>query len=142
MPLRLPGLPSAALSKTWAVVPDPGCRGLCVEACGPILMSPMEAAIMKAAGGRVASPTDVADALIEAVEAGSTEGLPSCPSLVNGRCTAYAARPIICRLWGAVEDMPCLWGCVPEGGRLSAQAGRILLRAVESLSNEWEAGRL
>lgn len=26
---------------------------------------------------------------------------------------------MICRLWGAVEGMPCVYGCVPEDGYLT-----------------------
>ena len=32
---------------------------------------------------------------------------------VHGRCTVYAARPMICRLWGVAQGMACPWGCQP-----------------------------
>lgn len=36
-----------------------------------------------------------------------------CPLLVDGRCSVYNARPMICRLFGAVEGMICKHGCKP-----------------------------
>lgn len=32
---------------------------------------------------------------------------------VHRRCTVYAVRPMICRLWGVTTDMACPWGCQP-----------------------------
>lgn len=34
----------------WARVPDAGCKGLCQEACGPIGMTEVEAAVLIGAG--------------------------------------------------------------------------------------------
>jgi Fe-S-cluster containining protein len=43
-----------------------------------------------------------------------------CDALTAGkRCAVYDLRPLVCRLWGAVESMPCVYGCVPEGGYLT-----------------------
>lgn len=32
----------------------------------------------------------------------------------DGACSVYVDRPLICRLWGVVETMPCPFGCRPE----------------------------
>jgi hypothetical protein len=55
------------------------------------------------------------------------------PLLDAGRCTVYADRPLICRLFGAVEDLRCPFGCLPER-LLTPAEGRRLLRAVKELS--------
>lgn len=34
-----------------------------------------------------------------------------CAKLLEGRCSGYAERPTVCRLWGAVPEMPCPHGC-------------------------------
>jgi hypothetical protein len=56
-----------------------------------------------------------------------------CPLLRQGRCTVYAVRPLICRLWGVVESMPCPWGCRPERF-LTVEEGEALMRQAEGLS--------
>lgn len=46
------------------------------------------------------------------------------------RCGVYEVRPLICRLWGIIESLPCPYGCVPEGGYLPDEDGwRLLLAA-------------
>jgi hypothetical protein len=51
-----------------------------------------------------------------------------CPALTAvGRCRIYSDRPMVCRLWGVVESMPCPYGCLPEGGLLSDVDGMALL---------------
>ena len=50
----------------------------------------------------------------------------------DGRCQAYELRPLICRLWGAVDWLPCPWGCKPDGGWLPNDVAlRLLLEATE-----------
>jgi hypothetical protein len=107
-----------AIDALYAKVPEIECKGLCQESCGPILMSRVE---WKRITRRVG---DAARHL--------RPGL-TCPMLApNGRCRVYSNRPLICRLWGVAEGMPCPWGCVPEryltdveAGKLLAEAGRI-----------------
>ncbi|MDF5756566.1 hypothetical protein P3X83_28565 [Spongiactinospora sp. TRM90649] len=56
-----------------------------------------------------------------------------CPALDDARqCRAYEQRPMLCRLWGAVEWMPCTFGCRPAEGLLPDSDGYRLLR--ESLA--------
>jgi hypothetical protein len=63
----------------------------------------------------------------EAVASYLMDGDYTCPALKDGRCSVYDVRPTLCRLWGVVEDMPCPWGCVPDGGRLPSIIGQALL---------------
>ncbi len=39
----------------------------------------------------------------------------SCPylDLKTKRCTVYERRPLICRLYGMTEELPCPFGCKP-----------------------------
>lgn len=34
----------------------------------------------------------------------------------TGKCRVYADRPLVCRIWGLIDDpeMRCPYGCVPE----------------------------
>jgi Fe-S-cluster containining protein len=97
------------LAELYARIPAvPGCDGRCWTSCGPIDMSDRERQRIRAAGTRI-TPYDQALAGAERFW---------CDALTAGkRCAVYDLRPLICRLWGAVEGMPCVYGCVPEGGR-------------------------
>lgn len=111
----------------WAGVPDMACRGLCQESCGPIAASPVEIRLLAEHGVRIE-----ADPIKALASAFSGAPVPDCPALVDGRCSVYDVRPTICRLWGAVPEMQCPWGCVPIGGMLPAGVGQALLEAAET----------
>ncbi len=83
------------LYQIYAKVPKIACQGLCVESCGPIRMSKLE-------WQRLGEP----------------QAAMTCTLLVDGRCSKYADRPLICRLFGVVPEMPCPHGCEIEGGEL------------------------
>jgi Fe-S-cluster containining protein len=52
-----------------------------------------------------------------------------CPALGDdGRCRVYDARPIVCRLYGSVDELRCEHGCRPER-LLSTSEARDVLRA-------------
>lgn len=109
---------TGALEAIYARLPEMQCRGLCQESCGPIGMAAVEASAIRSKHG--ALPVAGSDL--------------TCSALANGRCSIYADRPLICRLWGVVERMACPWGCVPEGGRITDAEAYAALSAVEALS--------
>lgn len=111
----------ASLEALYAQVPDAGCKGLCADACGPIGMSAREQQRLAEAGHHVPQPEDALRSL-------GLFGDFNCPALVDGRCTAYDVRPMICRLYGAADDLRCEHGCTPDGGPLPAEQARRLLR--------------
>lgn len=112
----------------YAQVPDVDCKGLCVESCGPIDMHPYERARVRRAGVRIPAP---GDALQQIVETGEY----ACPALAGGRCSVYELRPMICRVWGASEELSCGHGCRPASGRLlSGPETRALVDASKSMS--------
>ena len=108
------------IAELWAEVPTIACKGRCPSSCGPIDASRAERRILREHGIRLrALPLlDVACGEVR-----------TCPALVDGRCSVYAVRPLICRLWGVVESMPCPWGCKPERYLSDAQARALLLAA-------------
>lgn len=101
------------LDALYASLPALECQGRCAESCGPIVAGPVELARLVEATG--AEPT-VDDDL-------------TCSLLVDERCSAYAVRPAICRLWGLVESMRCPWGCVPSRVLTDAEGFEVLRRA-------------
>jgi hypothetical protein len=103
------------LDAMYAEMPTLDCQGKCAEACGPILMSRVEWERIEERG-----------------EVGPLGPDLTCPLLDGERCSVYDIRPTICRLWGMVESMPCLWGCKPsrlltddEGGAFLERAGAL-----------------
>ena len=97
----------------------PGCDGRCWTSCGPIGMSDRERQRIRGAGYRI-TPYD------QALRSADTYW---CEALTGDRrCAVYdILRPIVCRLWGAVAGLPCIYGCVPEGGYLSDAEGYRLI---------------
>lgn len=124
-------LMDARFAGLYTQVPDAQCKGLCQEACGPIDMHPYERARIRRAGVRIPAPEV---ALRQLVDGGDY----TCPALVDGRCSVYEARPMICRTWGASEAMPCEHGCRPADGHLTEAETR---RLVDASAAESEAGR-
>ena len=109
----------ARLAAIYAQVPDiPDCKGECYRSCGPIaqlgIMTPYEYSRLRDAPHlEQANPVDC-----ELLDA-------------DKRCSVYALRPLICRLWGTVDTtrMRCPYGCTPtrwlsveEADRLSREA--------------------
>lgn len=119
---RKTGKPPAyhRLDAIYAKIPDIGCKGMCQAACGPIDMTPLEHQRLREAGkphpGMFGG------------------GCRSCPLLsFNGQCSVYDIRPVVCRLWGVVESMPCPHGCRPEGGLMSDVEGFEIMALVREI---------
>lgn len=78
------------------------CKGLCQESCGPIAMTKVEwDRIVDKSGSE---PT--------------VDDHGTCSLLVDGKCSVYEIRPVICRLWGMAKEMECPFGCEPSPGYL------------------------
>lgn len=130
------------LQALWDRVPRMlDCKGLCHTSCGPTPFSMLEGRIAEAESGR---RFEVGDDLM-------------CKYLTEDKkCSIYDVRPMMCRVWGAAEMLPCVYGCQPERfmtpmetfllleeiGRLSGEsAGQALDNMVERLDpaqfKEW-----
>lgn len=107
-----PGLPKA-LRRLYREVPSPDCKGLCWESCNTAPAQQIELEnVERVAGG----PGNL----------GASHGM--CPFLsAEHRCTGYAARPLVCRMFGATARLPCPFGCKPAGGYLSPRKEAELL---------------
>lgn len=114
----------AELDAIYARIPAVECRGKCVDCCSPVgdLMSKLEFDRITRAAGK--KPNGMAD-----LRAGK-----HCNMLVDGRCSVYAIRPTICRLWGVDKKMHCPFGCKGSGA-LPTKRGEEFLIAVGALSH-------
>lgn len=112
------------LDAAYAQIPDAGCKGLCQDSCHSLGMARVEQR-------RIRQATAVRLPLVHA-------GGP-CPALgADGRCGVYEVRPLVCRLFAAVDDplLVCEHGCTPQGGPLPAAEGSRLMRDVRALDGD------
>ena len=97
-----------ALKKLRQRIPGLQCIPGCSDCCGPVVFSKTEWDRVKDKR-RATSIT--------------------CPYVEDGKCAIYRDRPIICRLFGTVEDLQCPHGCKPEGGLLPKSFGNEIISA-------------
>lgn len=114
------------LEAIYASVPSVECKGLCGKTnCGPVRGSRVENRyVEEETGGKLKFPIIIKDFAV-----------PDCPHLTEEkRCSIYAARPLICRLFGVVDVdvMRCPHGCKPEKYLTDAEA-RQMMNEVHSL---------
>lgn len=103
------------LRALYSEIPDVHCKGLCQSSCGSIIMNVLELGQLERFSGRV----------LHVIRPGRP-----CSFLDDrGRCSGYEGRPMICRLFGAVEKMRCPEGCVPDRWLSDEDAARLLNRA-------------
>jgi hypothetical protein len=102
-----------ALLALYSKVPRLDCKRKCQEVCGPIGMGEAERRRMVFFASE---PSLRADNV--------------CGYLDDRRlCSVYAARPMVCRLWGTTKRTRCPWGCEPERWLSNKEAGSLLRRA-------------
>lgn len=97
------------LASTYAKVPAIECKGLCSFSCGSVPVSRSELVAL-----RRADPPMRTDQRFEMPVPGTAVLAMPCSALVANRCAVYERRPLLCRLWGAVERLRCPFGCIPE----------------------------
>lgn len=112
-----PRILATRLYEIYNALPQLECKGLCQDSCGPIQMLPAEAQNITDTG--LSYPSCDKSSL-------------TCSALENGRCSIYQQRPLICRLWGIAEEMPCPFGCQPER-RIGIWEAVRIFRQVEAL---------
>lgn len=113
-----------ALEYLYARVPSIACRRLCGEACGPMILTDLEAR-------RLQTATHVKPRTLPMI---TSEADLRCIYLARDQraCTVHAIRPLICRVWGVVKRLSCRYGCVPDRW-LSDPEFLALAQAVEAI---------
>jgi len=103
----------AELDAARARVPKVHCKGICTDACGPVGGGVFEMNLIRRAGVVIPPRKEGMRRLI------ASGGAYRCPALVDGDCAVYGDRPMVCRVWGASEMMPCPYGCKVDGPLLT-----------------------
>jgi Fe-S-cluster containining protein len=104
------------LEAIYAALPDVPCKGLCTDSCSFIGTFRAERERMEAAG---VTPPRMAEA-------------PCRHLLFNGECGIHPLRPLICRLYGATEDLECPFGC-RSARQLTKEEAHGLMHMVDQL---------
>lgn len=122
---------NAELDALYATLPTIDCKGLCWDSCGRIGMSKAEHRRIVGEHG-----VDIPD--------GTKSAQPAlCVALtILRRCSVYEIRPLICRLWGLIESLPCTFGCRPERYLTDAEAYELLAQAHDISGDHAEAARV
>lgn len=109
---KLPAAAIAALEAIYARLPAVPCKGLCAIGCGTMSLTDLEARRLQVTAH--VKPRTVIKVLADGPP--STERpRQRCIYLTPAdRCSVYAQRPLICRIWGAVKGLSCPHGCVPD----------------------------
>lgn len=97
--------PLQALDRVYARIPKINCTGQCQDTCNLIPCTEREKARLEKRLGRPFEPVNNPPKRIH------------CTALTaEGKCEAYTIRPLICRLYGVIDDsrMRCHHGCKPE----------------------------
>jgi hypothetical protein len=118
----------AQLEALYAELPRLDCKQLCADCCGLLAMTGLEFDRLLSARpnthhsmARFGRDHEFVFFAGPAPDPADHETLV-CPLLRDGLCTAYAVRPLICRIWHCEEGMPCPHGCVPERWLTRAEA--------------------
>jgi hypothetical protein len=111
-----------ALEEIYKNLPAIACQGKCQSCCTVIGLAPVEKSFLhqNGIGLPIARYSEEYDHLM-------------CSYLTQaGRCKIHVHKPLICRLWGLTETMPCPFGCQPERV-ISQQESIDLMNQVDAL---------
>lgn len=138
--------PYERLEELYATLPTVPCKRLCQNYCGPIFIPKIEAARLEEKRGflRITDSLDPDDRPylppVEVLRKDFIGILPDdqsdlhCPFLqpYNAHCRAYGIRPLVCRVWGMVNNplLRCPHGCVPTRWVTELEFRDLLLKIV------------
>ena len=122
------------LRKLYAKIPTFKCIEGCTKCCGVVPWSAPEFNKLGDKGGQ--------HPIIQVHEGTVTpmrsDGCMDCPFYSDQGCTVYEDRPFMCRLYGTVENLPCVMGQKPAK-MLSAQRGGELVAEYMAIVQEHPA---
>lgn len=114
----------ARLTALYDRVPEIDCKGTCWDGCSRLPLTTLEQR-------RIRTETGIAIPHTSEIPA---RGPFLCPALTMLKlCAVHTLRPLVCRLWGTWDLMPCNYNCMPAGGRLSVIEGYELMAQAEEL---------
>jgi len=109
---------AATIRRLYDEIPGFECVPGCSECCGPVPAHEWETNRLGIEDAE--SVTAAALKCLTGVE------VKKCPLLEGGKCSVYENRPLMCRLFGTVEDLKCPYGKAPEKLLTKSQAAGIM----------------
>lgn len=114
----------AQLEALYNQVPSIDCKGTCWDGCSRLPLLTLEQR-------RIHTETGVAIPHTDEIPG---RGPFLCPALTMLKlCSVHTLRPLICRLWGTWDLMPCNYHCMPTNGRLTIIEGYELIAQAAEL---------
>ena len=108
------------IEEIYSQIPNINCKRKCQEACGPIMMSPLE-------------QNRINEHLGKSIDFLSSK---QCPLLsIFGNCSIYEIRPLICRIYGTVKALECPHDCLPDKWLDDTKAQK-LIQHLQTLSTK------
>lgn len=123
----------AKIDELLADLPAFSCKPGCADCCGPVQLSRLEYHRCVKASGRTSEEVK------KKMQSNLKRGNYRCPLLdtKTNRCSVYAVRPVVCRLFGIVKDEPllrCPHGYSPDSSvMLTPEQSRAILNMVNEL---------
>ena len=120
----------ARIDAILSTIPSFKCKEGCADCCGPIRLSRLEYHRCVKVSGRTAQ--DVRRHMEKNVKQKTYQ----CPLLdkKSNRCSVYAVRPAICRIFGTTKELSCPHGYAPDSAHiLSEEKAREILALVDEL---------
>lgn len=117
------------LEDVWAAIPRIDCRKRCADSCTVIPLHAVELVKLRTQAPKVETKVFTGAPEVRVLKV-TEQG--ECPLLRWKACTVYEVRPLICRLYGVAEGMPCQHGCKPER-RLSQDEVHVLMEAIHRI---------
>jgi len=102
----------------YSKIPGFECVPGCSECCGPVPCHEWETNRL--------GIEDAESVMAAALKALTVKDVKKCPLLEGGKCSVYENRPLMCRLFGTVEDLKCPYGKAPEKLLTKSQAAEIM----------------
>jgi uncharacterized protein len=120
------------LEDIYSKIPAIDCQGLCYDQCTLIIAHPVE--LDNIGLDPHFKTLDDGKVLVHLIKQdwNDSDGCLTCPMLKDNKCSIYDKRPLICRLYGVVENMKCRFGCKPTR-YLTNKEGVALVSAVKKL---------
>lgn len=112
-----------ALRRIYSALPSLECKGLCHTECMSGLdMSRAERSRIEAATGQTIPLTMFVNTRLP------------CPMLEDNRCGIYRLRPLICRIWGMVDNprLRCPHGCTPDRWLTETETVELILDSFDA----------
>lgn len=143
--------PHEKLEALYSTLPTIECKRQCGNYCGPIIASKLEMKRLEEKRGfiRIEASWEAAERINlpapEVLEREYVGLLPDtnkdnrCVFLQPGFCMAHAIRPLVCRLWGMMNNtlMRCPYGCMPTRWVTDRECRELHLQVI-AIQKEWE----